>query len=162
TDRKAAFVKRLVGLLLEGRDVPVKDLPARVKPLAELGRLRSEAADLDARAFPGRPATQPPESLDWSALRQVAGALLTLLEAWQGAPPPPVVRAIPTQQAHGQLADAVRNNDAACASGFTESWLFMAQLFDLDRPVSTGVTVAAAPLSDLRRWLLDRAADAHR
>src|SRR5262249_47359074 len=131
TDRKAAFVKRLAGLLLEGRDVPVKDLAARVKTLTELGRLRSEAADLCARALPGRPAAQPPESLDWSALRQVGAALLALLETWRGAPPAHVVRAITTQQAHSQLAEAVRNNDAACAPGFDESWLFMTQLFDL-------------------------------
>jgi very-short-patch-repair endonuclease len=158
TGRRAGCVKRLAGLLLDGRDVPVADLPARVKTLAELGRHRAEASALWARACPGRQATQPPESRDWSAQRQTAAALLTLLEAWRGAPPAQVVRAITTQQVHGQLTEAVRNNDAACAPGFDESWLFLAQQFDL----STGITLAIAPLSELRRWLLDRAADAHR
>src|SRR5262249_39375356 len=69
-DRKAAFVDRLAGLLLEGGDVPVNDLPARVKTLAELGRLRSEAAGLCAGALPGRPSEQP-ESLDWLARHDV-------------------------------------------------------------------------------------------
>jgi hypothetical protein len=34
--------------------------------------------------------------------------------------------------------------------------------FDLTRPVSTGLTVEATPLADLRAWLAEQAQDAHR
>jgi very-short-patch-repair endonuclease len=160
TAQKAALVRRLTQLLTDGKDVPAVDLPARVKSLAEVGKLRREVAALCARALPGRPATQP-ERQDWTVPRKNAEAFLRLLDAWRGVPPPHVVRAMTSQQAHAQLDQAVRANDMACA-GFEDSWRFLTQLFKMDRPVSTGITLAAAPLTELRRWLVDRATDAHR
>jgi hypothetical protein len=63
----------------------------------------------------------------------------------------------------GQLADAVRSSDAACAGAFRGVVAVPGGApFDLTRPVSTGLTVEAAPLADLRAWPAERAQDPQR
>jgi very-short-patch-repair endonuclease len=159
--RQAALLEQVSGFLAEGRDVAAEALPARVRALAEVGKARAQVAGLCARVWPGQPQTRA-EERDWSALSGAATALLRLLDRWRGPLPPAVARVLTDPAAHGQLADAVRLGDAACAGGFEESWWFLTGLFDLGRPVSTGLTVEATPLPDLRAWLAQQAEDAHR
>jgi very-short-patch-repair endonuclease len=162
TARMAALVGRLTTLLADGKDLPIANLPARVSSLADLGRLRVELVAHWGRAFPGRAVRHHAGGEDWSTLRQNAESFLLLLEAYRGELPAHVVKALTAQPVRGQLAEAVQNNDAVCAVGFEESWRFLAGLFDLNQPVSTGITLAAAPLSELHRWLAERAEDSNR
>src|SRR5262249_21687529 len=74
----------------------------------------------------------------------------------------PVIRVLTSQEARERVAEAVRQSEVAEAAGFAESWAFLARLFNLTAPVSTGITVESAPLTDLRQWLAERAEDAHR
>jgi very-short-patch-repair endonuclease len=160
--RQVVLLDRVAGLLAEGRDVPAEALPERVNGLAELGRIRERVAGLCARIWPGQPLPPEPEEKDWSVLRRSAAALLRLLDAYRGALPAPVVGVLTTPAVRNQLAEAVRKTDEACGDEFEESWRFLAGLFELTRPVSTGITIEATPLADLGRWLTDRTRDAHR
>jgi very-short-patch-repair endonuclease len=158
----ATVLDQLAGLLAEGRDVPAELLPVRVNQLAELGRLRGEVASLCARISPGQPLLPDAEEKDWSALRHNAAVTLHLLDAYRGQIPPPIIQVLTSASVRAQLAEAVRRNDAVIAEGFEESWQFLAELFDLTRPVSTGITIDGTPFADLCRWLGERAEDAHR
>jgi very-short-patch-repair endonuclease len=160
--RQADVLERLEKLLAEGRDVPAEVVPARLGSLAEVGRLRLQVASLCDRIWPGQPPPARAEERDWSALHDGAAGLLRLLDQWHGPLPAPVVRVLTSPEVRAQLAEAVRRSDAARARGFEESWRFLAGLFDLTQAVSTGITVEAAPLADLHRWLAERAEDAHR
>jgi very-short-patch-repair endonuclease len=160
--RQAALLERVTGLLAEGRDVSSEALPARLRSLAELGTLRPQLAAPCGRIWPGQQFSQSIEERDWSVLRGRAEALLHLLERWQGLLPPPVVRVVTSQEVCTRLTEAVRRGDAACAGVFDESWLFLAGIFNPTQPVSTGITIGATPLADLRPWLAERAEDAHR
>jgi very-short-patch-repair endonuclease len=161
TSREAELLGVVGGLLGEGRDLPVEALPARLRALGDVGRLRAEIALLGARIWPTQPPT-PVEDRDWSALGTAAEALLRLLDWWPGPPHPAVVRALTVLQDRARLEGAVRQGDAACAAGFEESWAYLAGLFEVTAEVSTGITPERAPLADLRRWLAERAADAYR
>src|SRR5262249_56729294 len=114
--RQMALLDQVSGLLAEGRDVPAEALPARVRALAELGKARAQVADLCARVWPNQPQARA-EERDWSALSRAATALLRLLDRWHGQLPPAVIRVLTAPVAHGQLADAVRRSDPACAGG---------------------------------------------
>jgi very-short-patch-repair endonuclease len=160
--RWADHLERAERLLAEGRDVSSGDLPARLNRLAELGRLRLQISALCGRVWPSQQHPQDVEERDWSALRIGAEGLLRLLDRWQGPLPAPVVRILTSPEARVQLADAVRRSDAARAGGFDESWLFLAGVFNPTQPVSTGITIGATPLADLRPWLAERAEDAQR
>jgi hypothetical protein len=158
--RQAALLDRVAGLLAEGRDLPVEALPTRLRTAAALGTLRAQIAPLWGRAWKTEPA-QAVADRDLSAPGTAAKALLGLLEKWRGPLPAPAVRALTVLEVRRQLAEAVRQGDAARA-GFEASWRFLGGLFELTQDVSTGITVEGAPLADLQRWLVERAGDAHR
>ncbi len=160
--RQATLLERVITLLAAGQDVSAEALPARVCTLAELGKLRTQVAAQCGKVWPGQPAPQGVEERDWSALRAGADALLRLLDKWRSPLPAPVVRVLTSPDIRSQLMEAVRQSVAASAGGFEESWRFLASLFDLTQPVSTGITVETAPLADLQRWLTERIGDAHR
>jgi very-short-patch-repair endonuclease len=149
-------------LLAEGRDVSSGDLSARLNSLAELGRLRLRIAALSGRVWAGQQPPQGVEERDWSALRVGAEGLLRLLDRWQRPLPAHVVRVLTSPEVRIQLTEAVRRSDAALEAGFDESWLFLAGIFNPTQPVSTGITIGATPLVDLRRWLAERTEDAPR
>jgi very-short-patch-repair endonuclease len=159
---QGAHLEQVGRLLAEGRDVPVGALPARLRSLAEAGKLRAQVAVLYSQVWPGQ--QPPPEAAerDWSALRGRAEGVLRLLDKWRGPLPAPVVRVLTSSEVRARLAEAVRQIDNACAAGFEESWRFLEGLFDLARPVSTGLVIEAAPMAALRQWLAERSQDAHR
>jgi very-short-patch-repair endonuclease len=159
--RHRATLERVSGLLAPGRDPPAAALPAQLAAVAELGRLRAQAAELSGRIWPGQPPASA-EERDWSALRAGAEGLLRLLDTWRGALPSAVARAVSEPAVREQLADAVRRGEAGWSGACEESWKFLAGLFDLGQDVSTGITVERAPLADVRNWLAERAADADR
>jgi hypothetical protein len=148
-------------LLAPGHDVPAADVPAKLQAVTQLAILGSEVATLGAVLWPGN-ASPAAESQDWSGLCRTAEALLRLLDRWSGTLPAPVVRALADEQVRSQLAEAVRQSDAAQADGFEESSQFLGGLFDLAQEVSTGITIDTAPLSDLCQWFADRINDVHR
>jgi very-short-patch-repair endonuclease len=160
--RQTAFLERVSALLAEGRDLPAADLTEKARILNELGKLRTQIAGLCSRVWPGQSPPEGVEERDWSAFRSGSEALLRLLERWRGLLPAPVVRVLTTPDVRGRLTDAIRQSDAACAGGFEQSWQFLADLFSLSQPVSTGLTIEATPLADLRPWLTERAGDTHR
>jgi very-short-patch-repair endonuclease len=159
--RQANLLEYVCGLLADGADVATEALPARVLTLATLGKHRVQVAVLCGKIWTGQ-APAKAEERDWSVLSTTAGQLLQLLDFFRGQLPPAVVRVLTDPATRGQLTDAVRSSDAACAGAFAESWQFLGALFDLTRPVSTGLTVEATPLADLRAWLAERAQDAQR
>ena len=160
--QRAVHLEKVEKLLTEGRDVSSGDLPARLNSLAELGGLRLGIAALCGRVWSAQQPPQGVEERDWSALRACAEGLLRLLDTWQRPLPAPVVRVLTSPEVRLQLTDAVRRSDAARAGGFDESWLFLASIFNPTQPVSTGITIGATPLADLRLWLAGRVEDAQR
>jgi very-short-patch-repair endonuclease len=162
TGRLATLLDLVAQLVADGKDMPAEVLPARLLALAKLGHLREQVAGLGPRLWAGEAPPTGVEEQDWSALRRAAEGLLRLLDLYRGQLPAPVVRVLTCQDARDQLAEAVRQSNAAEAAGFAESWGFLAGLFDLTSPVSIGVTIESAPLADLSRWLAERAEDAHR
>jgi hypothetical protein len=159
--RLAAVVEEVSALLAAGRDLPALLLGPRLHTLVELGKHRTQVAALSGRVWPDQPPREVADR-DWSALRGVAEALLRLLDRCGAPLPPAVVRVLTVPDVRARLADAVRGGDAACAEGYEESWRFLAELFDVTQPVSTGLTVEATPLNDLQKWLMERAQDAQR
>jgi very-short-patch-repair endonuclease len=159
--RRILLLEQVIGLLVDGEDLPVAALHERVRCLADLGKLRSPIRDLCERIWPTEP-PQDPEERDWSTLRKTAEALLRLLGEGPDPLPPAVVRVLTVPQDRARLTEAVRQSEAACAAGFEESWQFLAGLFDVAQPVSTGIIIEVTPLAELRRWLIERVADAHR
>jgi hypothetical protein len=159
--RPADLLEYVCGLFAEGADVAAEALPARVLALATLGKHRVQVAALCGKVWTGQ-APAKAEERDWSALSAAAGRLLHLLDFFRGQLPPTVVRVLTDPATRGQLADAVHSSDAACADAFAESWQFLGALFDLTRPVSTGLTVEAAPLADPRAWPAERPQDPQR
>jgi very-short-patch-repair endonuclease len=160
--RRAALLGRVNGLLASGQDVSSDALPARLLSLGELGALRPQVAALCGRLWPGGQSPQEVEERDWSALRGGAEAVLRLLDKWQGTLPAAMVRVVTSPEVRTRMTEAVRRSDAACASGFDESWLYLASIFNPTQPVSTGITIGTTPLADLRTWLHERANDVQR
>lgn len=159
--RKAATLERVVGLLTEGRDVPTAILPQKLRALTELARLRAEIVHLRDRLSLSEE-SKGLEEYDWSSLRERAEGLLRFLIAWRRPLSPPIVAALTVPEVRSHLEEAVRGGIAARASGFDESWRFLTEFFDPDLEVSTGIVIGRASLTDLRKWLTDRATDAHR
>jgi very-short-patch-repair endonuclease len=160
--RQTAFFEQVSALLAEGRDLAVADLAGKVRTLNALGNFRTQLAGLCSRVWPGQATPAGVEDRERSALSSGAEALLRLLERWHGSLPAQVVRVLTTPEIRERLTSAVRQNDAACAGGFDQSWQFLAGLFDLSQPVSTGLTIESTPLADMRPWLAERVGDAHR
>jgi very-short-patch-repair endonuclease len=61
-----------------------------------------------------------------------------------------------------RLEEAVWQGDATRAGCLDDSWRFLEKLFETARGVSTGIVIEAAPLTDLKCWLTERANDADR
>ena len=157
-----AHLDRVIGLLAAGQDIAAEALPGKLNCLLDVVKFKARVTEFCGRIWPGQTPPQGAEERDWSALRSCAEALLKLLEKWLGNLPTPVVRALTAPDTRNQLTAGVQQHDAANAAGFPESWRFLAGLFDLAQPISSGITIEAAPLPDLRRWLVDRAEDAYR
>ena len=157
-----AHLDRVIGLLAAGQDIAAEALPGKLNCLLDVVKFKARVTEFCGRIWPGQTPPQGAEERDWSALRSCAEALLKLLEKWLGNLPTPVVRALTAPDTRNQLTAGVQQHDAANAAGFPESWRFLAGLIDLAQPISSGITIEAAPLPDLRRWLVDRAEDAYR
>src|SRR5262245_57782379 len=75
---------RLCGLLEEGQDLPLAEIPSRVSQAARLGRLGQRLGALSRRLGLGEGEGPPPEA------RSQAEALLALLGVYPGGLPEPV------------------------------------------------------------------------
>jgi very-short-patch-repair endonuclease len=160
--RLATLLRRVGRLLPEGGDVSAEALPSRLQRLHDAVTLRAQIAGVVGLVWPGQTPPRGAEAQDWSALRDLANALLGLLSKWTGPLRAPEVRALTTAEVRSRMAEAVRLAEKACADGIDESWQFLAGVFDLNQSVSTGLTIEATALADLRSWLSERAADAER
>jgi very-short-patch-repair endonuclease len=160
--RHADLLGRVSGLLAEGRDLRSDQLPARLRGLAELAKLRDQVAVLCRRVWPGQPFPKGAEEYDWAPLRSGANALLGLLDRCQAPLPTPVIQILTSPDVRARLTEAVQQIDAVCAGGFEESCHFLAGLFDPTQSISTGITVEATALDDLRAWLAQRVEDVDR
>jgi very-short-patch-repair endonuclease len=160
-NQRAALLDRVVGLLREESDLPVEALLARVRSAGDAAKVREQISAVAGRLWPSQAPVAVEES-DWSALGRVAESVLGLIQRLGGPLPAATVQALTAPQVRGQLEEAVRRCDGARASGFDESWQYLSGLFDVNQEVSAGIIVERAPLSELRRWLAERAGDAHR
>jgi hypothetical protein len=144
-----AALDRLGLLIAPGRDVPLDELPARLKSLEALWQSGAQVIRIATQL--GLPLTEANsiQDRDWGDLRAKAEWTLGFLDKFGDRPPEPLVQAATRPELRQEVEEAVRRNLAVQSPDFVESWEYLAELFDPQQNVSTGIVIGLASIPTL-------------
>ncbi len=149
-------------LARENQPLDITTLTAHADAIRQLRDLRAQAQPVAAELQCALPAEDVPHLGDWHKEAELAKWLAAFAASHNGVIPDRFTRPLTNPAARETLLAAARAFAAIHASRLGPAMAFVANLFALDKPISTGITLHAATLSQLNTWLQARTADAHR
>jgi very-short-patch-repair endonuclease len=140
----------------------VTALTAHAASIQELRNLRSQAESLARELSVPLPDTSQTHLGDWHTQANLAKWLTDFAATHNGQIPDRFIRPLTDPVVRESLVVAARTLTDIQSSRLQKPLAFIATLFPLDTPVSTGITINAAPIPDLIAWLQALVADADR
>src|SRR5262249_41532480 len=143
-----------VALLADGNDVAVSQIARDAEQLDQLvktdGRLTRLCEPLRAHLT----VTENPANQDWSAPARAAQWMLDQLVKHGGTVPAHVARVVSDPATRRAVAAALVSFERTYP-GVRTGYLRLKNVFPDDQDISTGLTLGAAPMTALRKWLLE-------
>ncbi len=142
--------------------IQIDALAAHAAAIQNLVHTRRQAQPLAAALGVSLPETNAPNLGGWRTQANLAKWLTDFAAAHNGVIPDRFIRPLTDPAVRESLLAAARALADIQSTWLAKPLAFIAGLFSLTAPVSTGITINAAPLSDLLKWLQARTADADR
>ncbi|WP_439628755.1 DUF4011 domain-containing protein [Gemmata sp.] len=159
--REASELGKIVALLKPGHDVTGANLSERRAALRQLAAARVRVAGA-ATALGETRTSDALEATDHATAAATARTLLALL-ATLNRPGSVELAATLTEPAARERLRVALDTSTAAHAAFDRAWDRVAsELFDVTASVSSNVVLQGAPLSDLRAWATDLAANVDR
>ena len=149
-------------LITEEQDAAVEALANDFAALSELRSLKAHDEEIASALGETLPESDSRSLGDWLDRARLAEWVQAFVKQHGGAPPLHIVRAISDDAIRAELSSTVKRVNATDDPASKESLHCVESLFNRTEPVSTGIVLSQAPISEIIEWLSMRARDADR
>lgn len=162
SERESAALEILVGMLKPENDLSAEQRLGCPTALAKLSYLRSKREPI-AKIMGVEASPEEIEEMDWSGSAVIAQQLTQFLCDNKRSLSKRTVQALTDTVTRNRLREALRVSEASIELGLEISWCYITEsLFESRKPVSVGITLANATLTELADWAASRSQDVDR